>query len=196
VILLLAIAAGLLVGFAWAGWRGHSYRSPDLRYLWLVFLAFLPQFVSIYLPFTRERTPDWLAAASLLTSQALLLLFALLNRRIPGMPFLIFGAVMNLTVIAANGGFMPISPHTASQLVPEEILRNIATGNRFGTKDILLFPQETRFEWLADRFLTPGWFRYQAAFSLGDVFIAMGVFWLLAYQSAPPSTLINKGSSS
>jgi hypothetical protein len=33
---------------------------------------------------------------------------------------------------------------------------------------------------LADRFLPPTWFPYQVAFSLGDVFIALGVFWLLA----------------
>ncbi|MEW6405084.1 MAG: DUF5317 domain-containing protein [Chloroflexota bacterium] len=184
-ILLFAIAAGLLAGFGWAGWRGHPYRPPALRYFWLVFLAFLPQFLTIYLPSVREHTPDWMAATSLIASQTLLLVFALLNRRLPGMPILVAGAVLNLTVIAANGGFMPISPDTAGQLVPQEIVQDIGTGSRFGTKDILLPPQETRFEWLADRFLTPGWFRYQAAFSLGDVFIAIGVLWLLAYQGAP-----------
>ena len=192
-ILLFAIAAGLLAGLGWAGRRGHPYRSPALRYLWLVFLAFLPQFVTIYLPSARENTPDWLAAASLITSQALLLVFALLNRHLVGMSILIVGAALNLTVIAANGGFMPISPHTAGQLVSQEVLEGISTGSRFGTKDILLRPQETRFEWLADRFLTPGWFRYQAAFSLGDVFIAIGVLWLLAYQGAP-ATNTNRGT--
>ncbi|MCE7861897.1 MAG: hypothetical protein DYG86_19215, partial [Chloroflexi bacterium CFX2] len=47
-------------------------------------------------------------------------------------------------------------------------------------KDILLEPQDTRFEILADRFLSPAWSTYQVAFSLGDVFLAAGVFWLLA----------------
>lgn len=184
-ILLSALVAGLVVGLGWAGWRGHSYRPPELRYFWMLFLAFLPQFVTIYVPFFRERVPDWLAAASLLTSQVLLVGFAILNKRLAGMPILIVGAALNLIVISANGGFMPISPHTASQLVSEKIVQDIATGSRFGTKDILLRPEETRFEWLADRFLTPGGFRYQAAFSLGDVFIAIGIWWLLAYQRAP-----------
>jgi hypothetical protein len=88
--------------------------------------------------------------------------------------------LLNLAVMAANGGFMPISAQTASRLVPEDILRNSQPGNRFGTKDILLAPQETRFEPLADRFLPPVWSPYQVAFSLGDVFIALGIFWLLA----------------
>ena len=184
-ILLLALVAGLLVGFEWARWNNRPYQVPELRYLWLVFVAFLPQLIAIYLPLVRVRTPDWLAAASLLASQVLLLGFAFLNRRLPGMSILLLGMLLNLTVIAANGGFMPISPQTAGRLVPKELLLDISTGTRFGTKDILLHPQETRLEWLADRFLPPAWFPYQVAFSLGDVFLAIGVFWLLAFQKAP-----------
>jgi len=194
VILLVAIAAGLLAGFVWAGRQGHPYRPPELHHLWLAPLAFLPQLATIYLPSTREHIPDWLAAASFLTSQALLLTFALLNWRLPGMPILIFGAILNLLVVASNGGFMPISPHTASQLVSQEIIQNIPTGSRFGTKDILLSPQETHLEWLADRFLTPPGFHYRVAFSLGDVLIAIGAFWLLAYQGVPILNHLNKGN--
>jgi hypothetical protein len=94
--------------------------------------------------------------------------------------FLLCGVVFNLSVMTANGGFMPISPQTASRLVSEDTLQDTLPGSRFGVKDVLLHPQETRFEWLADRFLPPIWFPYQVAFSLGDVFIAVGVFWLLA----------------
>jgi hypothetical protein len=59
-------------------------------------------------------------------------------------------------------------------------LRDVQLESRFGAKDILLPPEDIHFEWLADRFLPPSWFRYQVAFSLGDVFIALGAFWLLA----------------
>jgi len=180
VILLLAIAAGLLAGLAWARWRGHPYRLPELQYLWLVFVAFLPQFVFIYLPVTRRVSPNWAAAGFLLASQVMLLAFVWLNRRIFAMTVLLGGVVLNLAVMTANGGFMPISPQTASRLVSEDILRDVQSGSRFGTKDIFLNPEETRFEWLADRLLLPSWVPYQVAFSLGDVFIALGVFWLLA----------------
>ena len=184
-ILLLALAAGLLAGLAWASWRGNPYQTPELRHLWLVFVAFLPQFIVIYLPKARGQLSDWLVAGSLLASQILLFGFAWLNRRIPGMPILICGVVLNLAVMSANSGFMPISPQTAGHLVSKNSLLDIQLGSRIGPKDILLRPQDTRFEWLADRFLTPAWFPYQAAFSLGDVFIAIGAFWMLAKPGSP-----------
>ncbi|MBI5944903.1 MAG: DUF5317 domain-containing protein [Chloroflexi bacterium] len=192
-ILLFALAAGLLAGFGWARWQNIPYRAPELKHLWLVFIGFLPQLIVIYLPGTRTLLSDRLAAASLLVSQILLLAFALINRRVAGMALLICGVALNMAVMTANGGFMPVSPQTASNLVPENVLQELRPGDRIGPKDILLHPQGTRFEWLADRFLLPGWIPYQAAFSLGDVFIALGVFWLFA--SPPHSEKIqNRGT--
>ena len=179
-ILLLSLAAGLLVGLAWAHWYKRSYQPPELQHLWLVLVAFLPQFIVVYLPITRRLFPNWMVVGFLLASQIMLLGFTWLNRRILGMSIVLCGVVFNLVVMMANGGFMPISQQTASRLVSEDILRDVNFGTRFGAKDILLRPQDTRFESLADRFLPPTWFPYQVAFCLGDVFIALGVFWLLA----------------
>jgi hypothetical protein len=33
--------------------------------------------------------------------------------------------------------------------------------------------------WLSDRFLVPQWSPYRVTFSLGDIFISLGAFWLL-----------------
>jgi len=180
VVLLLAIAAGLLAGVGWARWQGHPYQSPELQHLWLIFVAFLPQFLVVYLPITRKFSPGWLVVGLLLASQIFLLVFVWLNRRMMGMSIILCGVVLNTLVMMTNGGFMPISPQTASRLVSEDTLRDVEPGSRFGVKDILLRPEDTRFEWLADRNLPPSWFPYQVAFSLGDVFIALGAFWLLA----------------
>ncbi len=194
-ILALAVVAGLLAGLGWARWLNRPYQPPELNFLWLVFIAFLPQFVVFYLPGTRQLISDHWVALLLPLSQALLLTFAWLNRRQPGMMILLIGTALNLTVIAANSGFMPISPQTASRLVSQEVLDDVQPGERFGTKDILLHPQETRFEWLADRFLPPAWFTYQVAFSIGDVFIAIGVFWLLARQEIYQNKLYPQGKT-
>jgi hypothetical protein len=145
-------------------------------------VGFLPQFLTIYLGNTRVTIPVWLAALSIVTSQLILLIFAWLNRHLAGMSILIFGLVLNMAVMVANGGFMPINPNTAERIVGSERIDLYDLGSRIGYKDILLTKNETRLEWLADRFLPPAGFPYQVAFSLGDVFIAFGAFWILAYQ--------------
>lgn len=181
-ILLFAVAAGFIFGLGWARWFAQTYQPPALKHLWLVFVSFLPQFIAIYFPNTRQQISDEWVSGILIASLIGLLGFAWLNRNLAGMKILFIGAVLNFTVIVANRGFMPISPQTASQLTSEEIISDIPLGTRFGTKDILLLPEDTRFEILADRFLTPSWFNYPVAFSLGDVFLAIGIFWLLAFQ--------------
>lgn len=194
-ILLAAIAAGLLTGLILAHWRSQLYQPPQLRHLWLVFAAFLPQFIVLCLPVGRVSFPDWLPTLLLTASQVGLLAFVWMNRHLSGMLVLLCGVALNLTVMTANGGFMPISLQTASRLAPEEMLEESQIGSRFGTKDVLLPVGETRFEWLADRFLPPSWFPYQVAFSLGDVFIALGIFWLLASPGPRAEFILNEVST-
>lgn len=170
-ILLVGIVLGLLVGWGQVLRNRLPYEAPVLRHLWLVPAAFLLQL--------WEQSRD----VPLIASQLLFLGFAFVNRIHLGMKFLLFGAALNFTVMAANGGFMPISYETAGVLLPEKNLSDFPAGTLFGAKDILLPPEATRFEWLADRFLPPALFPYQVAFSLGDVFIAAGAFWLLARQT-------------
>lgn len=183
-ILWLGIGLGLATGVGLSRLRGLPYRPPKLNHIWLVFVGILPQLLAIYLGNARVTIPDWLAALSILTSQLVLLIFAWLNRHLTGMLILIAGLVSNMAVMVANGGFMPINPNTAERLVGTQIITLFEPGSRIGYKDILLPAKETRLEWLADRFLPPVGFPYQVAFSLGDVFIALGAFWILAYQKA------------
>lgn len=96
------------------------------------------------------------------------------------MAILLVGLILNFSVITANGGFMPISPQTAEHLVDVKTIATMETGSRFGFKDILLSKSDTRLEWLADHFLLPEQFPFRAAFSLGDIFIGAGAFWILA----------------
>jgi hypothetical protein len=180
VILLLAVVAGLLAGTVRARRGGRHLVVPNLRLLWLVPVAFFPQWLAFYLPATRKLMPDDLAAVALVSSQALLLIFAWFNRGQPGFWALGLGLVLNLLVITLNGGLMPISPDMVMRLAPEMPPNAWQTGQRLGTgKDIVLPIAATQLWWLSDRFLLPSWFSYRVAFSLGDVLIAAGAFWLL-----------------
>jgi hypothetical protein len=184
-ILLVAILAGLVVGLSLARLQKRPWTVPPLRKPWLVIIAFLPQFFNLYLPATRTWVSDDWAAVSLIASMTLLLVFCWFNRRLSGVRLLALGLAINLLVIVANGGFMPISPQTASRLVLPETLARFVIGDRFGYKDILLLPVQTRLIWLSDFLLPPEGFPYQVAFSLGDLFVAAGAFWLMVAQGKP-----------
>ncbi len=181
-ILLTAIATGLVAGWGYARWKGVAWQSPVFRATWLVALGFLPQLLAFYMSSTRNLLSNEAASLCLIASQILLLIFTALNIRNPGMPLLAFGLACNLAVISANGGFMPLSTATAARLVSPTVLDRLVVGERLSSasKDVLLPETRIRLPWLADRFLPPDNFPYRFAFSLGDVFIATGTFWILA----------------
>jgi hypothetical protein len=192
-ILLLAVLAGLLVGLGLAYWHRQPYSLPSIQAIWLAVVAFLPQLFIAYLPGTRWLFNDGFASLIFLASLTLFFVFAWLNRRLPGMPILIFGLLLNLVVIVANGGWMPITPHTAGLLTGKDVLQFMHVGSRFGEKDILLPAENIQLEFLADRFLLPAWLPYKVAFSLGDVLIGAGAFWLLVKPTAKLDSLNTEG---
>jgi hypothetical protein len=98
VVLILALIAGLAA-------RGSLRRFGDLRVHWWgaaiggLLLQLLPQ------PWSHGLA---VATASLVTSYGLLIAFLWVNRRLPGLPLMLIGLVLNLIVIAPNHG-MPVS---------------------------------------------------------------------------------------
>jgi hypothetical protein len=188
VILLTAIGLGLLAGIAIAKRNHTNWHLPDLQHIWIVAIFFVPQVLAFYLPVTRTKLTMPMAAACLISSQAGLLLFCLVNRRLPGVAILGTGLLLNLLVIMVNGGLMPLSTETAARLLPEHTLANMKVGERVSpnSKDILLQPDAIVLPWLSDRFVSPEWSPYHFAFSLGDVLIGLGAFYLL---SLPPKQI-------
>lgn len=180
-VLLVAVAAGLAAGLLRARIRRQAYQVPELKFVWLAFLAFLLQYFAFGLPVTRSRLNIEWAAAALVSSQAILLIFAWVNRTKPGFWLLGIGLVMNLAVIALNGGLMPIPPEAVAHLVKANPDLAWQVGERLGTgRDIVLNAEATKLWFLSDRFiLLPDGLGFQVIYSLGDVFISAGAVWLL-----------------
>jgi Family of unknown function (DUF5317) len=196
-----AVIAGLLVGILWAWLSKRRYEIPEIRHIWLVVLAFLPQWFIFYLPATRRSIPDQWAIVGLVGSQILLLIFVWRNSFQPrfrnrlGFWLLGIGLIFNLTVIGLNGGLMPISPETITQLVPDAAPGSWQAGLRFGTgKDIVLAIDQTRLWWLSDRFLLPLPGQH-VAFSLGDIFIAAGAFYILCAWESASGRIVSKNKN-
>ena len=184
--MLIAVALGLCAGVIRAKINKRKYQPVAVRYVGLVFLAYLPQFFAFYLPATRQIFPDEWVPPVLIVSQAALLLFAWLNRRLFGFWLLGLGLLANFLVIVLNGGMMPLMPENAEKLIPADNPVQLELGERVGFgKDVLLRKSDTRLWILGDVFTTPEWINYPLAFSIGDILISMGAFWLFWQLGGP-----------
>jgi hypothetical protein len=114
--------------------------------------------------------------AFLALSALLLAIFCAMNWRQAGVPLAAAGLALNMLVMSANGGAMPLDPQAWSamgraDLAPGEFLA--------GNKSRLLHDREAALPWLGDRLLLPGPLRHVAAWSLGDALLVAGVGWML-----------------
>jgi Family of unknown function (DUF5317) len=178
-ILLTAILLGLLSGMARAELEKHRYQSLELNKPGLVLGAFLVQLCIFQLPRLGFTLQDGWGAIALITSQIILIVFCLFNLKKPGFYLLALGTVLNLTVMAINGGWMPMTPETISNLYPQASPQSWTIGEHlWNSKNIVLNDEMTRLAFLSDRMIIPEWSPYRVAFSLGDVIMSAGAFWL------------------
>lgn len=186
-ILLVSVAAGLIATLIRSWYLRRSLTFPSLRYEWLVVAAVLPQILAFQFPAVGSRLSNDLSSDILVGSQAALFVFAWANLTVPGLGRMGLGLLMNFVVIVLNGGWMPMSTETLQRLVPNLPDGIVEPGMRLVlTKDAILQPATIWLEELCDRFILPGWIPYKVAFSLGDVLIALGAFYLLWSLSSLP----------
>ena len=152
--LLSGIIAGLAFGIA-IGRDWHRLERLQIKWLPILVVALVARVVAPLFPF---------AIVLYLLGIILTAGFAAVNWRLPGAPLVALGSLLNLVVIVANGA-MPVEVEllqAAGGRFPDDALHEAIT-------DKAVLPI------LADVIIVPF---VRAAYSVGDVFIAIGGFLL------------------
>jgi hypothetical protein len=169
VLLLIGVlAAGVLLGLAFGGSLG-KLAELSFRWWWLALLGLAVQFVPVH--------AHALAVGLLILSYALLTVFVLANIRMPGMPLIAIGFVLNMVAVAANGG-MPVSDHALHVAYGKDYLAQVRelTAGRGGAKHHLQRPDDVLVI-LTD--VIPIGAPVHVIASAGDLLSLIGAGWLL-----------------
>lgn len=163
-VLALPVVLAVGLGLALGGSLGQL-AEIRLRAAWLFLAAIALQVIAFPVSGMPWRTHETVASVLWVASYGLLVIAALLDRRITGVPVVAVGMFVNLTAILANGGTMPVgyeAMHAAGR-VSETHANSTAMS-------------EPTLPWLVDRWAAPDWLPLANVFSVGDVVIAFGAF--------------------
>jgi Family of unknown function (DUF5317) len=155
---LAAVALGLV-----AGGRLGNLARIELRSPWLFFAAIGLQLVAFPLELFPWRTPEAVASGLWVLSYGLLLVAAVLNARLTGVPVIALGMLLNLVAILANGGTMPVRYEAMHEAGRTDVLQANSTAL-----------SDPSLPGLIDRWAAPDWIPFANVFSAGDVVIAVG----------------------
>jgi len=165
-VVVLAFALGFALRGSLRGFEGVSLRAWTLAAAGLG-LQFAP------LPTGAAGRDLAVRIVVLGASYALLVSFAVLNRRMPGIPLVLLGLLLNAAVILPNGG-MPVSEAAIRASGQgdkiEAFVERGATKHHLMTEDDVLRP-------LGDVIGLPPPLR--TVISVGDVFIYAGIAWFI-----------------
>ena len=171
-ILVLAIVGGCAAGLI-AGGSLESLARTTFRWAPLLAISLLGQVLFLY------WSPGWLAngpkLAVLLALNALVAVFLVLNRKIPGTLLAALGLALNVVVIGANGA-MPVSAQAAERAGVDPVSRD-------GTFIHEPMDDDTRLPLLADALAIPF---VSTVYSLGDLYLALGIFYLTFMRTRGP----------
>ena len=112
-----------------------------------------------------------LQMALLILSQMALVFLLLLNRHVPGAQLFALGIALNIAVMVANGGWMPVTPETHYFVHPDR--PSEVQARQMSSKNVILPRTETNLWILSDIIpVTLPWRRN--AVSIGDVLLILG----------------------
>ena len=178
----LVIVFAVLIGYLTGG-RLSRFESMRLRWWGLAIVGLGIQFVP--LPEGDAGTDLLVRTIVLALSYTLLVVFAAVNVRVPGMVLVLIGVACNFAVIASNGG-MPVRAETLRDSGQEDVL---ALLQEDGAAKHHLMTDEDVLRFLGDVIAVPQ--PVGQAISIGDVFMYTGLIWLIVAAMRAPTPSAN-----
>lgn len=164
---LAAIGLGLLAGYAARG-RIENLAHLHFRWPWLVVAVLVVRVATVLTPLHRVEGVQYVYAVSLAGLVAWTIWHV---NHVPGILLVAAGSALNLLVIAANGGRMPVAPELAASLVQQ--------GH---AGQYIVMTSDTHLNWLADGIVLPGFVGRGLVelYSPGDLVVALGIAVVIA----------------
>lgn len=178
------------VAIAIALFRGGSIRNfatLDLRAIWLAFAAFGLQLVLFSPFFHASIIPRPFIPPLYILSMLLLLLWAGLNWRIPGIPLAGAGFLLNTIAIAVNGGYMPVGLEQAR--FAGKLMLYSGGSEAVANNSIVLAREQVHLWVLTDIFALPAGVPLANVFSIGDILLFVGIGYLCYATMCRPTAL-------
>ena len=166
-----SIILSILIGRLRGG-RIAGLGDMRIRKIGWALLGFLVRFGLSMAP-GRVLLPAWLAAGVHLSAYIMVIYTVAWNLNLRGAPWIGIGTALNLLVIGANGGRMPMSP-IALQMAGVEPPAGSFTHQ--------VLTESTRLKFLGDVLAIPKPLWAACVYSIGDALMIVGVFLLI--QSA------------
>ncbi len=109
----------------------------------------------------------------MVSTHLICLILLLVNRHLPGAKLAAVGISLNVAVIVANGGWMPLAPDAAYFVHPDRPIPELYT--RAPNSKVVLLPREETNLWILSDIIrvTVPWRR--SVISIGDVLLIAGV---------------------
>jgi hypothetical protein len=172
--MLYALAIGLVLGRLLGG-RFSSLGRVQFRFAAVAIVGLWIQLALFSAPITAvigDLGPPLYVGSTVVVLGAVLVNVL----RIPGLLLVLLGALSNLAAIVANGGYMP-----ATQEALAGRMEAVGYSNSVQLASPALEP-------LIDRYALPTALPFSNVFSLGDVFIGLGVIVVIVMAMVRPSS--------
>jgi hypothetical protein len=167
----LAIIVLVIVVALLRGGSLRNFAALQFRWLPLVIIGFALQLL-IFTPFGYSPLVVFATLPIYVLSLALLAIWVAANRRIPGMALIAIGLALNIAVIAANGGHMPVLPEGARLAGQYEAL---AADDPRTSKHLLMPSDQVRLWLLSDIIVIPHGVPGAVVLSIGDIALTVGI---------------------